>query len=674
MKYINVIIDNKRDHTDMAYTYACEDDNVNVGSMVYVPFARSKKSRSAYVISIIEDENTIDETVKKKIKYVDHIDEEISLTGEMVRSAVWMRDRYLCRYIDALKCFTPAGTKAVRKVSVSPVDETDELREESPELTPEQKKTLDEIDSTIQRHVPEIFLIHGVTGSGKTEVYIRAAQTALKNGRSVIMLVPEISLTAQTINRFAARFGSESIAVLHSKLTLRQRYDQWQKIRRGEVRIVIGARSAVFAPVTDLGLIVIDEEHESTYKSDSTPKYDTAEVAAKRLRDSSNRGALVMGSATPSVVSYSRASEGIYRLLNMTKRYNGTDMPSSEIVDMREELKAGNRSVLSRRMVNRMNRQLDNGRQIILLMNRRGYSTFISCRECGYVAKCPNCGLSLTYHKRGTLECHYCGYSETAPVTCPECGSKYIKYFGTGTEKVQEEISEIFDQRTVERIDLDSVRKKGELNRKLKAFAKGKTDILIGTQMIAKGLDFNNVGLVGIVSADVSLNIPDFRAPERTFQLITQAAGRAGRREEKGEVIIQTYSPDNYAVRLAADNDYETFYKTEMKFRKFMVYPPMSDIFMILFTAASPDKAAKGAAEWYDKITTELGKEKDNVFRPQEAYMSRIKDTYRYSFIIKCPRGQRRRYTRIIRSVKDNMKSRKQDYNAVVDINPYSFT
>ena len=560
MKYVDVVIDNKSDSTDSFFTYGCDDDSVRVGNKVFLPFARSKKLREGYVASVHSSADGIDEDILGKLRNVDHIDEDVSLSEEMMRTAFWMKGRYLCRYIDAIRCFTPAGTKAKRREIQDSLRGDAGIAEDIEQLTDEQRRALEQIAEPIEKHEHDRFLIHGVTGSGKTEVYIRAAEKVLDKGRGVIILVPEISLTGQITERFLGRFGEDSVAILHSRLSAGERYDQWSKIKKGQVRIVIGARSAVFAPVENLGLIVVDEEHESTYKSDFTPKYDTVEVAIKRLQDADNRGVLILGSATPSVVSYSRGEEGIYKIIKMTKRYNETELPQTEIVDMRQELKDGNRFILSRRLCDEMNAELEAGRQVMLFLNRRGYSTFVSCRECGYVAKCPTCGLSLTYHKGdGTLSCHYCGYSEKAPEKCPECGSKYVRYFGSGTEKVEDFVREMFPGYATERIDLDSIKQRGELKKKLKDFEKGKTRILIGTQLIAKGLDFRNVGLVGIVSADVTLNIPDFRSPERAFQLITQASGRAGRGDMKGKVIIQTYDPEHYAVSMAAGNDYEAF-------------------------------------------------------------------------------------------------------------------
>ncbi len=673
MKYVNLVIDNKSDSTDSLYTYGCEDDRVEVGSKVYVPFSKSQRLREGYVVTVSD---FIDDDMRNKLRYVESISDDIYLSEEMISTAVWLKKRYICRYIDAVKCFVPAGKKSARGHRKDPFEGRSGEETSPKELTYQQRKVLDAIDDAISKGKHERFLVHGVTGSGKTEIYMRAAEKVIRSGKKVVILVPEISLTTQIIDRFIGRFGNDTIAVLHSRLSPGERYDQWKKIRNGSVDIVIGARSAVFAPFENIGLIVMDEEHEATYKSDNTPKYDTVEVAIKRLKDPHNSGVLILGSATPSIVTYSRGNEGIYHILKLTERYNKTEMPSVSIVDMRKELKAGNRSVISRELYCSMKEQLDAGRQVMLFLNRRGYSTFISCRECGYVAKCPNCGLSLTYHRyRNMAICHYCGYSREPDRKCPECGSRYIRYFGSGTEKVEENISEIFPDFTVDRIDLDSVKKKGEMERKIRAFASGRADILIGTQLIAKGLDFKNVGLVGIISADVALNIPDFRSSERTFQLITQAAGRAGRGDEKGQVVIQTYNPDHYAVTCAAEQDYEDFYRLEIQMRKYMTYPPYSDLFQVIFTSDDQESAMLGAESWYVRIKNSVKQEDlEYIFAPQEAYLSKVKDIYRYSMLIKCPRGKRREYSDIIEKIKDeDRKNRKKKYTAVVDINPYSF-
>ena len=675
MKYANLVIDNKSDQTDQLYTYGVKDD-AKIGSKVYVPFARSRNLREAYVVET--DEHSGD-GLGKRLRYIEKVDDDVSLSEEMIRTALWMKKRYICRLIDAVNCFTPVGEKARRGQRKNPFAEEKGEPSSVKELTLQQAQILQRIGVAAKAKKHRRFLLHGVTGSGKTEIYIRAAQQVLEQGRNVIVLVPEIALTGQIIDRFIGRFGSGKVAVLHSKLSLGERYDQWKKVRDGcdgDGQIVIGARSAVFAPLENIGLIVIDEEHETTYKSDHTPKYDTIEVALKRVQDKDNNGILLLGSATPSVVSYQRAQEGIYELLELTERYNKVVLPEVSIVDMREELKRGNRSIISSELCSKMKDTLEAGRQVILFLNRRGYSTFVSCRECGYVARCPGCGLSLTYHKAGgQAVCHYCGYHEPAPNKCPECGSKYIRYFGSGTEKLEEAVSDLFPEYAAERLDLDTVKRKGELTRKLKAFRSGKTRILIGTQIIAKGLDFRNVGLSGIVSADVSLNIPDFRSPERTFQLITQAAGRAGRGDSQGHVVIQTYSPEHYAVTFASQHDYKGFFETEKQLRAYMGYPPYSDLFQIVFTAKMEDAAKDGAESWYKRICGRMAREdQEMVFPPQQAYLGKIKDIYRYSMLIKCPQGRRAEYSRIVAAVREeDIEKKKKDYTAIVDINPYSF-
>lgn len=675
MKYANLVIDNKSDQTDQLYTYGVKDD-AKIGSKVYVPFARSRNLREAYVVET--DEHSGD-GLGKRLRYIEKVDDDVSLSEEMIRTALWMKKRYICRLIDAVNCFTPVGEKARRGQRKNPFAEEKGEPSSVKELTLQQAQILQRIGEAAKAKKHMRFLLHGVTGSGKTEIYIRAAQQVLEQGRNVIVLVPEIALTGQIIDRFIGRFGSGKVAVLHSRLSLGERYDQWKKVRDGcdgDGQIVIGARSAVFAPLENIGLIVIDEEHETTYKSDHTPKYDTIEVALKRVQDKDNNGILLLGSATPSVVSYQRAQEGIYELLELTERYNKVVLPEISIVDMREELKRGNRSIISSELCSKMKDTLEAGRQVILFLNRRGYSTFVSCRECGYVARCPGCGLSLTYHKAGgQAVCHYCGYHEPAPNKCPECGSKYIRYFGSGTEKLEEAVSDLFPEYAAERLDLDTVKRKGELTRKLKAFRSGKTQILIGTQIIAKGLDFRNVGLSGIVSADVSLNIPDFRSPERTFQLITQAAGRAGRGDSQGHVVIQTYSPEHYAVAFASQHDYKGFFETEKQLRAYMGYPPYSDLFQIVFTAKREDAAKDGAESWYERIRGRMAREdQEMVFPPQQAYLGKIKDVYRHSMLIKCPQGRRAEYSRIVAAVREeDIEKKKKDYTAIVDINPYSF-
>ncbi|MEA4923387.1 MAG: primosomal protein N' [Eubacteriaceae bacterium] len=668
MKYVNLVVDNRSDKTDSFYTYGCEDDSVTVGSRVYVPFARGNRERAAYVFEVADRS----EADFKKLKYVARIDAEVSLTEEMIETCVWMKKRYLCRYIDAVKLFTPAGTPSKRGKKRQPFADHEGEKQEIDQLTDEQASAAKKIGDRIKKREHHMFLLHGITGSGKTEVYMQAIGTCLAEGRTAVMLVPEISLTKQIIDRFAGRFGSERIAVLHSRLSQGERYDEWQRIRKGKADIVIGARSAIFAPLENIGVVILDEEHEATYKSDMTPKYETIEVAIKRVR--AGGGVIIAGSATPSVVSYERSREGIYERLPLTHRYNSVPLPQVEIADMREELKRGNTSVLSTRLYDEMDRQLAAGRQVILFLNRRGYSTFISCRECGHVMKCPNCGISLTYHKnRNRGVCHYCGYEEVLPEKCPECGSRYIKYFGTGTEKVEETVAELFKDHKTARLDLDTMKKKGAAEKILNDFGEGRTQILTGTQVVAKGLDFRNVGLVGIVAADVSLNIPDYRSPERAFQLITQAAGRAGRGNEKGKVIIQTYTPENYAIEAAAKQDYDCFFKEEIVIRKFMDYPPFSDLIQIVFSGKRENDVYAGAKYWEQQLRMLLGKEEDScILAPQAVNTVVEREGYKQYMLLKCGKGKRGLYMGALDDIKERTKKEKTDYLVAVDVNPYS--
>ncbi|MBQ1401304.1 MAG: primosomal protein N', partial [Firmicutes bacterium] len=423
----------------------------------------------------------------------------------------------------------------------------------------------------------------------------------------------------------------------------------------------------------DIGIIVMDEEHETTYKSDMTPKYETSEVAIKRLRE--HQGVFLMGSATPSVVSWYRACGGIYEKLELTERYNKVMLPQVETVDMREELKSGNTGIFSGKLEKGIRETLARGQQVILFLNRRGYSSFVSCRECGEAVRCPDCGISMTYHKgEDRLICHYCGRSRRVPDVCPSCGSRYIKYFGSGTEQVEEAAKKQFAGHRIARLDFDTARRKGSIEKIIDSFSKGETDILVGTQLVAKGLDFRNVGLVGIMSADTTLNIPDFRSPERTFQLITQAAGRAGRGDEKGRVIIQTYSPDNYAVKAAAAQNYDAFYEDEIALRQFMNYPPCSDLIQVMFTSKSPETARYWGGRWTERLRKLLPEEPQNVFDLQEAPMAKIKDSSRYFFLVKCPKGKRALYMGALDHLKKTLVPDSRPACRIgIDINPYSF-
>ena len=464
-----------------------------------------------------------------------------------------------------------------------------------PELTPSQREALEIILPELEQGTGR-FLLHGVTGSGKTEVFIRLVRRALGMGKSAMILVPEIALTPQMVDWFRARFGPVA-AVLHSRLSAGERFDEWRRIRRGDARVIIGARSAVFAPTERLGLIVVDEEHETTYLSDRHPRYDAREVAQWRCEEEG--ATLLLASATPSILSFAKARRGDYTLVEMPTRVMNRPMPEVEIVDMRQELEQGNRSVLSSRLVSALRDCLRHGRQAMLLMNRRGYNAFISCRSCGHVMKCPNCDVSLTYHVQGgdgQLHCHYCGHAEPPPQVCPACGSRYIRYFGAGTQKVEEELRRLFPGVGVARMDIDTTSGKDGHQRLLDEFRSGRARVLVGTQMIAKGLDFPRVTLVGVVAADMTLNLPDYRSRERTFQLLTQVAGRAGRGELPGQVIIQTYKPEDPTILASSRQDYRAFFEEEFARRRTGLYPPFT-ILARLLVESTAEAAAREHAQ-----------------------------------------------------------------------------
>lgn len=461
-------------------------------------------------------------------------------------------------------------------------------------LTTGQEEALDEILPCLKGKGGR-FLLHGVTGSGKTEVFMAAVRNVLALGKSAIILVPEIALTPQMVAWFRGRFGPVA-AVIHSRLSPGERFDEWRRIRRGDARVVIGARSAVFSPARNLSLIVVDEEHETTYLSDHHPRYDAREVAIRRCER--ENATLILASATPSVLSFARARRGDYMLLEMPRRVQDRPLPEVEIVDMREELEQGNRTVLSYALRKALKDCAAKGEQAMLLMNRRGYNSFVSCRSCGYVVKCPNCDISMTYHvgsEDGLLRCHYCGNAVKPPVTCPECGGKYIRYFGAGTQKVEEEVQKLLPGVTTARMDYDTTGGKDGHGKILEEFRSGRARILIGTQMIAKGLDFPRVTLVGVIAADMTLNLPDYRSRERTFQLLTQVAGRAGRGEQPGRVIIQTYKPEDPVIGFAAAQDYRSFFEDEFTRRRRGLYPPFTLLARFLTESPREEQAVAAA-------------------------------------------------------------------------------
>ncbi len=545
-------------------------------------------------------------------------------------------------------------------------------------LSPRQKDVYDRIIRSFHaRDKENEFLIHGVTGSGKTEIYLQLVEEMLEMGRDSIILVPEISLTPQTIDRFVGRFRGE-VAVIHSKLSHGERFDQWRKIKEGKVKIVVGARSAVFAPFKNLGLIIIDEEHETTYKSSQNPKYDTIEVAAKRME--LEKGFLVMGTATPSLESYYKARAGHIVLLELENRVLDYNLPEVNIVDMREELTSGNKSMFSLELYKGIKENLENNKQTILFLNRRGFSTFVSCRSCGYVVKCKDCDVSMTYHRNiNKLRCHYCGLAENPPPICPVCQSKYIRYFGVGTEKVEELIRELFPEARVIRMDTDTTSKKGSYERDLGAMKNKEVDILIGTQMIAKGLDFEGVTLVGIIAADTSLNLPDFRSAERTFQLVTQVAGRAGRGENPGRVILQTYEPDHYSILYSKEHDYKSFYKEEIKLRDAFFYPPFINMISILIYGQNLNKVEKISNQIYNILVREsywfdrenIGK---NIIGPYPAPLERIRNNFRWLILLKVDKENINKLKELINRVCifNDYKINMDNIKISIDIDPNS--
>lgn len=496
-----------------------------------------------------------------------------------------------------------------------------------------QKSVLNAILTSRDTFTP--FLLHGVTGSGKTEVYMRAINNVVQNGKTALVLVPEISLTPQTVLNFRKKLG-DGIAVLHSALSQGERYDEWRRIRTGKSKIVIGVRSAVFAPLENLGLIIVDEEHETSYISDTHPRYDAVEVAIRRAKY--NNCPIVLGSATPSVIRYYRALHGEYKLLEMNGRANGHPLPPVDIVDMTAEFSSGNRTIFSRKLYSAMSETLAKNQQLMLFLNRRGYSSFVMCRACGETVTCQNCDVSLTYHSTvDKLRCHYCGYEIPMPKVCPNCGSKFIKQFGAGTQKVEEEFQRLFPGKTTVRMDVDTTRGRDAHYKLLKKLASGEAQALIGTQMIAKGHDFPLVTLVGVVVADGMLKLPDYRSRERTFSLLTQVSGRAGRAENEGRVIIQTYAPKHFVIECAQKQDYKAFYQKEIEERKAMWYPPFSRLIRILYTCSDSKKAFNASVEAYDRIREILKNKKEQILYAQrsQAPIGRLNEMYRQQILIK---------------------------------------
>lgn len=717
-----VIVSSSSSELNRTFDYNVPDNlNVEIGMRVLVPFARRKQYEIGYVIGL---KSFSEYKCKDIVRVVDNVFDE-----KRLKLANFISDRYFCNLSDSIKLLVPPGTssnvdnvkskterwirlktfdidfskikseKQIRVINFlqdnieAPAIEVMEFadvtrdvfvslekkgiieffnvevmrnpflnknieKSEKLKLTNEQSQVLENID--IEKF--EKYLLYGVTGSGKTEVYLQLIEKVLNSGKNALVLVPEISLTPQITDRFISRFGNV-VAILHSKLSIGERYDEWKKINDGKARIVIGVRSAIFAPLKNIGVIIIDEEHDASYKSEMSPKYDTKEVAeflAKLFN-----APLVLGSATPDVKTYYNAQNGKIKLLELKKRIADFGMPDVNVVDMRDELATGNRTIFSRKLYEEINKNLANKEQIMLFLNRRGYSTFINCRDCGYVVKCDKCDISMTYHlTEGRLICHYCGRTIEPPMLCPECGSKNIKYFGSGTQKVEQEIKKYFPKASVLRMDVDTTRTKNAHEKILNEFKEKKVDILLGTQMITKGHDFENVTLVGILAADSSLNISDYRASERTFQLLTQTSGRAGRGTKKGRAIIQTYMPDEFSVITAQKQNYQDFYNTEINIREKLNYPPFCDIIVSVFSGKDESSTKSDADLFYDIFSKHF-----KVFMPMPAPISRINGCYRWRTIIKDVATEENR--KIIKNCLDEFyKKHNSEIKLNFDINP----
>ena len=699
-KYAGVIVDISLEKLDRVFDYkvpAYLEGILHPGMQVWIPFGNGNRRIKGFVVSL-SDTCSYEEYKVKELLGV--CEGAISVEGQLIELAAWMRERYGCTMNQAMKTVLPVKNKVKEKTKVlvslnidkTAVDEyaeknkrakarirvlqtllekgtleKDKLLEEAsttgatlkelqeagllslqsetiyrlPKIAREEKQEiilnqnqqtiLDNFRQDFAEGRCENYLLHGVTGSGKTEVYMGMLENVLNSGKQAIVLIPEIALTFQTVMRFYGRFG-DKVSVIHSKMSAGERYDQMERAKRGEISIMIGPRSAVFTPFSNLGMIIIDEEHEGNYKSETNPKYHAREVAKKRCEMS--HASLVLGSATPSIESYFKASCGEYKLLKLPNRINDLNLAAVQVVDLRQELKEGNRSVISRALRKQMQEALDKNQQIMLFLNRRGHTGFISCRSCGHVLKCPHCDVSLTLHKDGRMRCHYCGYEQTNVKNCPECGSPYIGGFRAGTQAIEEVVRKEFPDAKILRMDMDTTRKKGSYEAILESFSKKEADILIGTQMIVKGHDFPAVTLVGVLLADLSLHASDYMAAERTFQLLTQAVGRAGRGNLPGNAVIQTYQPEHYAVQRAAAQDYEGFYDLEIAYRDLMSYPPMSGMLAMLLQGADED-ILEAESEKIKTMILEMDIPLLRVTGPTPAVISKISDIYRRVIYLK---------------------------------------
>ena len=613
-------------------------EKVEIGKRVWIPFG--PRRLVGYITGFVDKPQV--EGVKDILSVID--EEAPVINAELLALTKWIAGYYHSSWGEAIEAALPGPLKK-GKIKTKPRHPSEEEEYEPTgnfKPTHEQAAALKSIRESISKGRNDVYLLHGITGSGKTEVYMQSIESALKLGRSAIVLVPEISLTPQAVERFKSRFGSV-VAVLHSRLLESERFLEWKKLKEGIANIAVGARSAIFAPVNNLGLIVIDEEHETSYKQDDAPRYNARDVAIERARITG--AAVILGSATPSIESFQKAASGEYKLLKITERIEKRALPKVDIIDMRQELiDSREPKIFSRALEHAISQVLNKHGQVMLFMNRRGFSTFINCKKCGYVVTCKYCNVSMTYHfDTKKLNCHYCNYQADPPEKCPKCKGGDVRYFGIGTQKIESEAARLFPAARIARMDTDATAKRGSHGQILTEFKKHKIDILIGTQMIAKGHDFPRVTLVGVVSADTALNLPDFRAGERTFNLLTQVAGRAGRGSEPGRVIVQTFSPNHYAIEKSIEHDYVGFFNAEIKFRKELNYPPFTHIVEIKLRGRKEERVIKAAKDLAavldlfiaDEVLSEAKGKPIEMVGPAPEFISKIKGQFRWNLLLK---------------------------------------
>lgn len=652
-----IVINSPASELGRIFDYNIPDNigTVTVGSRVTVPFGMGNNIIDGFIVNIKEKSNI------SRLKSIIEVTSDV-ITQKDFKIAEFISNKYYCNLGAALNLF------CVDKVKCQKSKEFIFERTEDFVANDEQQFAIDKFKNSIDQQKFQEFLLYGVTGSGKTEVYLQTVKYLAEQGKGSIVLVPEISLTPQTVKRFVERLG-DKVAVIHSRLTKGQKYEQWLKIKNGEALVVVGARSALFTPIHNLSAIILDEEHDASYKSGQTPLYHAREVAEEMCKV--HNAILILGSATPDITTYYRTTTGEIEKISLTKRANQSILPDVNIINMSDELMNGNKMIFSRTLYSEIKNNLENHEQTILFLNRRGHSSFVSCRACGFVAKCKNCNIALTYHQdENKLMCHYCGLKYNNFTLCPVCKSPYIKHFGIGTEKVESFIKQIFPDASVIRMDLDTTSKRESHEFLLKKFRDENIDILVGTQMIAKGHDFPNVTLVGVIAADISLNVNDYRASERTFNLLTQVSGRAGRGAKKGRVVIQTYESDNYSIVLAGQQDYEAFYNQEIIVREQLNYPPFCDIIIINISSNSEEQVVKTANIVRNSFADELlNLEGVQVLNAVPAPLSKINGKFRWRVIIKC-RINAEINNVINKLIKSKNFVKIKDVDITLDVNP----